>query len=164
MIRNKIAESGLVTLDLIDFYDTSPRKSIDLTNWLEDGLIIKENSFKDRLRSIDHGSFKGVCVNIFCSTDVIIPTWAYMLIQAEIQSFAKEVFFGNRDALELYLFQKKIHSVNFSKYKKKRVFVKSCKNKHLPVGAFSIISTMLIPHVKSLFYGEPCSNVPLIKN
>ena len=163
MIKNNISESGLVTLDLIDFCEKSPRKSTDLVDWLESGLIIKEKSFKSKLESLDQNSFKGVCVNIFCSSDVIVPTWAYMLIQAKIQSIAKEVFFGDQAAFELYLFQKKINSTNFSEYKDKRVFVKSCKNKELPVGAFSIISTVLIPHVKSLFYGEPCSNVPLIK-
>ena len=109
MIKNKISESGLVTLDLIDFYEKSPRKSIDLVDWLESGLIIKEKSFKSKLRSMDSDSFKDVCVNIFCSSDVIIPTWAYMLIQAKIQAIAKEVFFGDRAAFELYLFQKKIN-------------------------------------------------------
>ena len=85
-------------------------------------------------------------------------------IQSKIQNAAADVFFGKPDAFELYLFQKKLQLINFEKYKNKRVFIKSCKNKNLPIGAFSIICKKLIPHVKSLFYGEPCSSVPLIKN
>lgn len=164
MIRNKIKESGVISLDLLSFCDTAPRRSIDLVNWLENGLIIMEGPFKKRLGEIDTGLFKNACVNIFCSSDAIIPTWAYMLIQAKIQPLARDVFFGNSAEFELYLFQKKIQSIDFSEYKNKRVFIKSCKNKQLPVGAFSIVTSMLIPHVKSLFYGEPCSSVPLIKN
>ena len=107
MIRNKISESGLVTLDLIDFCEKSPRKSIDLVDWLESGLIIKEKSFKSKLESLDQNSFKGVCVNIFCSSDVIVPTWAYMLIQAKIQSIAKEVFFWGPGRLRIIPFSEK---------------------------------------------------------
>lgn len=164
MIRNKITESGVLTLDLMDFFDASPRYSIDLADWLENGLIIKEAPFKNRLSSFDLAPLKGACISIFCSTNAIIPTWAYLLLQAKIHNVAKDVFFGDHSSFELYLFQKKVNRLDLNKYKNKRVFIKSCQNKQLPVGAFSIVSGLLIPQVKSLFYGEPCSSVPLIKN
>ena len=164
MIRNKVEESGVITLDLINFCNQGSRKSIDLVDWLEDGLIVKEASFKKRLQLLDLNGFKGMFVNIFCSSGAIIPTWAYLLLQTKIQTIAKDVFFGDETSFELYLFQKNIESLNVEKYKNKIVFIKSCKNKLLPVAAFSIISGILLPHVKSLFYGEPCSSIPLIKN
>jgi len=164
MIKNRVKESGVITLDLISFCNTNPRKTIDLVDWLESGLIIKERSFKNRLNSMNIDSFNGALVNIFCSSDAIIPTWAYLLIQAKIQGVAKDVFFGNSSSFELCLFQKNIRSLNIEEYKNKIVFIKSCQNKLLPVAAFSIVSGLLLPHVKSLFYGEPCSSVPLIKN
>ena len=164
MIRNRVTESGVVALDLIDFCDISPRKSIDLVEWLKDGLIIKEKEFREQLKSLDVNIFKGFAVNVFCSSSAIIPTWAYMLIQAKLENIASDIFFGDSSSFELYLFQKKIQFINVEEYKNKRVFIKACKNKNLPIGAFSIICKKLIPHVKSLFYGEPCSSVPLIKN
>ena len=164
MIRNRVKESGVITIDLMDFCNNESKKSIDLIHWLENGLIIKEASFKNRLKSIDINIFKGALVNVFCSSDAIIPTWAYLLLQTKIQTVAKDVFFGNSSEFELYLFQKNIQSLKLGSYKNKIVFIKSCQNKLLPIAAFSIISGMLLPHVKSLFYGEPCSSVPLIKN
>tara|TARA_B100001250_G_scaffold411488_1_gene440266 strand:+ start:2222 stop:2716 length:495 start_codon:yes stop_codon:yes gene_type:complete len=164
MIKNRVKESGVITLDLMSFCNTGPRKTIDLVDWLESGLIIKESSFKSRLKSMNIDSFSGALVNIFCSSDAIIPTWAYLLLQTKIQGVAKDVFFGNDPSFELYLFQKNIKSLNIEKYKNKIVFIKSCQNKLLPIAAFSIISGLLLPQVKSLFYGEPCSSVPLIKN
>ena len=148
----------------MDFCNNEGKKSIDLVHWLENGLIIKEASFKNQLKSIDINIFKGALVNIFCSSGAIIPTWAYLLLQTKIQTVAKDVFFGNNSEFELYLFQKNIQSLKLGAYKNKIVFIKSCQNKLLPIGAFSIISGVLLPHVKSLFYGEPCSSVPLIKN
>ena len=164
MIRNKVSESGVLTIDLTDFCNTGPRKSIDLVSWLKNDFIIKEKDFRVQLGLLEVNDFKDCFVNVFCSSNAIIPTWAYMLIQSKIQSVAADVFFGKPDSFELYLFQKKLQLINFEKYKNKRVFIKSCKNKNLPIGAFSIICKKLIPHVKSLFYGEPCSSVPLIKN
>ena len=153
MIRNKVTESGVLTIDLTDFCNTGPRKSIDLVSWLKNDFIIKEKDFRVQLGLLEVNDFKDCFVNVFCSSSAIIPTWAYMLIQSKIQNVAADVFFG-----------KKLQLINFEKYKNKRVFIKSCKNKNLPIGAFSIICKKLIPHVKSLFYGEPCSSVPLIKN
>jgi len=164
MIRNKVQESGVVTIDLINFCNSEKRKSVDLKDWLDDGFVIKEASFKKRLKSMDLNLFKDTIVNIFCSSDAIIPTWAYLLLQAKIHTITKDVFFGDNSECELYIFQKNIQSLKLEAYKNKTVFIKSCQNKLLPVAAFSIISRALLPHVKGLFYGEPCSSVPLIKN
>ena len=163
-IKNKIASAGLVTIDLLDFLSKRKRVGIDLKGWLVDGLIIKELDFKKKLKKLNTNEFKGCDVFIYCSKDVIIPTWAFLLIQAKLNRVANFVFFGSERNLNLILFERSIQNINTSLYKNKRVFIKGCGDKSLPIGSFSIICQKLMPIVKSLFYGEACSNVPLIKN
>ena len=164
-IRNKISEAGLITIDLLDFMPKEKKSSIDLKDWLTDGLIIKEVDFKKKLNTFDFSSFEGANVHIYCSEDVIIPIWAFLLLQAKLDSIAKYVFFGDEKQLNLILFKKCVNkNFNALHFKGKRVFIKGCGDPSLPLGAFSIVSDKLIPVVKSLFYGEACSNVPLIKN
>ena len=163
-IRNKIAEAGLITVDLLDFLSNKKQVGVDLRDWLVDDLIIKEINFKERLKKLNIDGFKNCNVFIYCSKDVIIPTWAFLLIQAKINTVASFVFFGNEQSLNLILFEKSIQEIDTSKYINKRVFIKGCGDRRLPIGSFSIICQKLMPIVKSLFYGEACSNVPLIKN
>ena len=163
-IKNKIAEAGLITIDLLDFMPKSNPKPLDLKDWLFKGLIVKESHFKKKLDDFNPSTFKDHYVYIHCSKNVIIPTWAFLLLQIKLSPFAKYVFFGNRRELSLILFKKNLEKTNLNIYKNKRVFLKGCGDPHLPIGAFSLISDNLIPIVKSLFYGEACSNVPLIKN
>lgn len=164
-IRNKVSEAGLITINLLDYIPKEEKRGIDLKDWLVNGLIIREVDFKKKLSSFDFSSFENTNVYIYCSKDVIIPVWAFLLLQMRLKSFAKYVFFGNEKELNLILFKRFIDAkLDFSLYKNKRVFIKGCGDPSLPLGAFSIISDKLIPIVKSLFYGEACSNVPLIKN
>ena len=154
MIRNKVTESGVLTIDLTDFCNTGPRKSIDLVSWLKNDFIIKEKDFRVQLGLLEVNDFKDCFVNVFCSSNAIIP----MGLHANSVKNTKRrcrCFFGKPDAFELYLFQKKLQLINFEKYKNKRVFIKSCKNKNLPIGAFSIICKKLIPHVKVYFTESP---------
>jgi len=164
-IRNKVSEAGLITIDLLDYMPKEKKRSIDLKDWLVDGLIIKELEFKKKLTCFDFSSFKNANVYIYCSKEVIIPVWAFLLLQTKLKSVAKYVFFGHEKELNLLLFEKCVNDrLNVTSYKGKRVFIKGCGDPSLPLGAFSIITQKLIPIVKSLFYGEACSNVPLIKN
>ena len=163
-IKNRIADAGLITIDLLDFMPKSNPRPIDLKDWLFKDLIIKESHFKKRLDDFDPSVFKNNYVYIHCSKSVIIPTWAFLLLQIKLSPFVKNVFFGSRKECFLILFKKNLEKTNLNIYKNKRVFLKGCGDPSLPIGAFSLISDELIPIVKSLFYGEACSNVPLIKN
>ena len=164
-IRNRISEAGLVTIDLLDYMPKEKKRGIDLKDWLVDGLIIKEVDFKKKMSRFDFSHFKNTNVYIYCSKDVIIPVWAFLLLQAKLKSIAKYVFFGNEKELNLVLYKNCLEeNLPTSSFKNKRVFIKGCGDPSLPLGAFSMISHKLIPIVKSLFYGEACSNVPLIKN
>jgi len=163
-IQNKVSEAGLITIDLLNYVPQGERRGIDLKDWLIDGLIIKEVEFKKKLDEFNFSSFKSCYVYIYCSEDVVIPVWAFLLLQTKLNPVAKYVFFGEEKELNLILFTNLIDKLKPSTYKGRRVFIKGCGDPSLPIGAFSIISQKLIPEVKSLFYGEACSNVPLIKN
>ena len=164
-IRNKISEAGLITIDLLDYIPSEKSVGIDLKNWLIDGLIIKEVDFKKKLEELSLSKFNNKNVYVYCSKDVIIPVWAFLLLQTKLKNVANYVFFGNKEGLCLLLFEKNLNKMlTISSLKEKRVFIKGCGDSSLPLGAFSIICHKLMPVVKSLFYGEACSNVPLIKN
>ena len=165
LIRNKVSEAGLITVNLLDYIPKEKKVGIDLKDWLIDGLIIKELDFKKKLNHFDFSVFENTNTYIYCSKDVIIPVWAFLLLQTKLNPVSKYVFFGNEEEFNLILFKKCFdENFNLLAFKNKRVFIKGCGDPSLPIGAFSIISDKLMPIVKSLFYGEACSNVPLIKN
>tara|TARA_B100001250_G_scaffold326922_1_gene291028 strand:- start:5568 stop:6074 length:507 start_codon:yes stop_codon:yes gene_type:complete len=163
-IINKVDSAGLITLDLQDFIMPGGRIGLDLVGWLDDGLIVKEVSFKKRLVEFDWQELAGSFVAVFCSKDVIIPPWAYLLVQTKLRGIARQVFFSDIHTMNLLLFQQKLNTLNIKQYENKRVFLKVCVGNKIPLGAFALFAEKLFPHVKSLFYGEPCSSIPLIKN
>ena len=161
---NKVDKAGLITLDLNDFIVPGKRVGLDLVDWLDDGLIIKEASFKKKLDEFNWESMENSFVAVFCSKNVIIPIWAYLLIQTKLHGIARQVFFSDIHTMNLLLFQQKLNTLNIKHYENKRVFLKVCSGNKIPIGAFALVSNKLVGSVKSLFYGEPCSSVPLIKN
>lgn len=163
-IVNKVDAAGLITVDMVDLLVVGPRKKIDLADFLEEGLIIREASFKKQLEDYNWQAYLNCYVAIGCSKDVIIPPWSYPLIQMKLRNIAMQVFFTDLETMEIVLFQKKLNTLSFKKYINKRVFLKVCNNENVPLGCLSLCIDAFAPHVKSLFYGEPCSSIPLIKN
>ncbi len=164
-IRNKISESGIININILDFMPKNEAKGIDLKDWLVDDLIIREHDFKEKLKCFNFESFRGANVFIYCSVDVIVPVWAYLLLQVKLNKLAEFIFFGTKNEMNLSLFQQSVESrLKTSEFKNKRVFINGCGDPSLQLGFYSIVSQKLTPIVKSLFYGEACSNVPLIKN
>tara|TARA_B100000700_G_scaffold282304_1_gene333733 strand:- start:136 stop:639 length:504 start_codon:yes stop_codon:yes gene_type:complete len=163
-IINRVDQAGLLTLDLSSLALPGKRISIDMVDWLDENMIIREHSFKKRLSSFNWDRMRGCFVAIYSSKDIIVPPWAYLLIQTKLHNIAKQVFFSDLDTMNTLLFRQGLENMDISIYKNKRVFLKICSNKALPLCAISLCAHMLMPHVKSLFYGEPCSGVPLIKN
>ena len=163
-IVNKVEAAGLVTFDMADLVVAGPRKKIDLAEWLDEGLIIREASFKKRLNEYNWQAYSNCYVAVDCSKDAVIPPWSFPLIQMKLRNIAKQVFFTNLETMEIVLFQQKLNTFNFKQYIKKRVFLKVCNSENMPLGCLSLCIDAFAPHVKSLFYGEPCSSIPLIKN
>lgn len=162
-IENKVALSGLLTINLEDLIDESPNVLIDIKDQLYMGLMLKEKEFREFIKTHDWPQYKGANVAITCSADAIIPTWAYMLVANKLSGVAKNVIYGNMDILQQALFNEKLKSMDLSIYKDQRVVVKGCSDKPVPTGAYVAITALLTPLVKTLMFGEPCSTVPIYK-
>lgn len=163
-IKNKIAESGLVNFDISSLKPKGKRIGIDLKDYLFQGLVLREKEFRAEIENLDIESFKEAYVYIYCSSDAIIPLWAYFLITAKITSFSKKIVFGNAEDLEVLLMHNAIQTYDFSNLQAKKVLVKGCSDEKIPENAYIELVEQLKPIVKSLMFGEACSNVPIFKN
>lgn len=160
---NKVAESGLISLDLEVFYPKGEIKTFDLKGYLFMELILKEKDFRAALQTTDWSVYQNTYVAIICSVDAIIPMWAYMLVASYLQPFAKDVVFGDEQKLINTIFLKNLAQFDATAYEDKRVVVKGCGDVAIPETAYVEITNKLRPFVKSIMYGEPCSTVPIYK-
>ncbi len=160
---NKVAESGLVTLDLEAYYPKEETAVFDLKNYLFMELILKEKDYREALKNIDWSIYQNKNVAITCSADAVIPMWAFMLAATYLQPVAKEVIFGDEDFLHRTLFLKNLSKINAGEFADKRVVIKGCGDKNISESAYVEITKLLTPVVKSIMYGEPCSTVPIYK-
>jgi hypothetical protein len=162
-IINKVAQSGLITFNLEHYYTQGARKTLDIKDALFMGLILKEKDFRDWVKNHDWNEYKDCCVAVTCSADAIVPTWAYMLIAAKLSGVAHFFVFGSAETLETALYVQALAQVDIEAYRDKRVVIKGCGDLPVPESAYVEISRILLPVVKSLMYGEPCSTVPVFK-
>lgn len=162
-IVNRVANSGLITLDLEEYFDKRERVLYDIKDNLYQGLILKEKDFREFLKNLDGSVFINKNVAITCSVDAIVPTWAYMLLASKIEPMANLVVFGDLSDLEQSLFQQALSKLDLTVYKDARVVVKGCGNYPVPLFAYVEITRLLRPHAASIMYGEPCSTVPIYK-
>ena len=162
-IVNRVAVSGIVSLDLEELYHPGERVLYDLKDNLWQGMILKEKDFRDFLKTHDWSQYTGKNVAVTCSEDAIVPTWAYMLLAVQLEPFANTIVFGDLNALEEKLFNDAIGEIDISEFTGKRVVVKGCSKVSVPISAYVEISRLLKPVVQSLMFGEPCSTVPIYK-
>ncbi|GAB3324076.1 DUF2480 family protein [Larkinella ripae] len=163
LIVNRVAKSGLVSLDLEDYYHPGERLVYDLKDNLFMGLILKEKDFREFLKSHDWSQYAGKNVAVICSEDAIVPTWAYMLLTIHLEPHASTVVFGSLPDLEEKLYFDAIARINIEDFRDSRVVVKGCSNVPVPTAAYVEITRRLRPVVQSILFGEPCSTVPLYK-
>lgn len=163
LIINKVAQSGLKTLDLEDFYPKEEVVVFDLKDHLFMELILKEKEYREALKKTDWSIYQNKNVAITCSADAIIPLWAYMLAVSYIQPYAADIIFGNKTGAFNSLFLKNLQKINIKEYEDARVVVKGCGDKKIPETAYVEIAKVLRPVVKSIMYGEACSTVPIFK-
>lgn len=162
-IINRVADSPLVTIDLEDFYVKGERAVIDLKENLENGFLLREKSFREFVRNQNWEIYRDKLVAVFCSEDVIIPKWAYMLVATRLAGIARKIFFGATADMERSLFSGQLEKIDPEKFRDKKVVIKGCGKIDVPESAFLDISFKLAPYVSSLMYGEPCSTVPVFK-
>ncbi len=162
-IKNKVAESGLITIDLEEFYLDGERVLLDIKPLLFQELILKEKDFREFLKQEDWNKYKDKFVAVTCSNDAIVPTWAFMLLSLALEPFAKKIVFGNLEMLENTLYDEALNKMDLSQYKDSRIVIKGCSGKPVPTNVYVKLCAALRPFAKSMMYGEPCSTVPLYK-
>lgn len=162
-IVNKVANSGLITLDLAEYYPEGNRKVIDLKDQLWQEIALKEKDFREWIKENDWLVYTNCHVAVYCSADAIIPTWAYMLVSSALQGIASTVVFGDASQLEAELWRVSLNKIDPSEFQDGRVIIKGCSDREVTPHAFMLLTSMLKPQVKSLMFGEPCSTVPVYK-
>lgn len=162
-IINKVAESGLITLDPATYYPVGETAFFDLKDFLFMGMILKEKEFREKLKTHDWEPYRDKHVGVYCSADAIIPVWAWMLVATYLQPIAKDLVMGNEQELRRQLFLKNIAAIDVQQFAGQRVVIKGCGD--TPIGDFVYmeLTRLLLPVVKSIMYGEPCSTVPVYK-
>lgn len=162
-IRNRVAESKLETFNLEEFYPEGDRVLFDIKDWLDQGFILKEKDFRAMASVHNWEQYKGAYVALHCSSDAIVPTWAYMLLTTKLSPYCKKVVLGSLDTLETLIYQEVIQELDLSVYSDKPVIIKGCSKKAVPENAYLFITAKLQNIAKSVMYGEACSSVPLYK-
>ena len=162
-IVNKVSESGLITLDLEQYYPREEVVLFDLKDYLFMGLILKEKDFREALKNLDWEGYRNKYVGVTCSADAIIPPWAYMLAASYLQPVAKDVIMGDEKEVHKTIFLQNIQGIDVNEFTGQRVVVKGCGE--TPIGEFAYmeITKRLRPVAKTIMYGEPCSTVPIFK-
>ena len=162
-IINRVAQSQLKTIDLEDYYPVGERVYLDIKDWLYEGFVLREKDFRASIAEHDWKQYQDKFIAVDCSTDAIIPGWAYMLISTKLHPYAKRVVQGSLETLETSLYQSIIEDLDVSAYEDRPVIIKGCSNKPVPQNAYLFITSKLLPVAKSVMYGEACSSVPLYK-
>nr|WP_067060613.1 DUF2480 family protein [Mucilaginibacter sp. L294] len=162
-IINKVAQSGLVTLDPAQFYAPGERVVYDIKDNLFHGLMLREKDFREFVKTHDWAQYQDKNVAVTCTADAVVPAWAYMLLANRLAPYARQVVFGDADVLETVLFVKEVAALDVEQYRDQRVVIKGCGDIPVPVSAYVELTQKLTPVAKSLMFGEPCSTVPIYK-
>ncbi|MFD1161585.1 DUF2480 family protein [Hwangdonia seohaensis] len=162
-IINRVANSKLITVNLEDYYPDGKRVLFDIKDWLFEGFVLREKDFRQKASEHDWSQYQGSYVALTCSTDAIVPAWAFMLLSVHLEPFAKKTIIGNLENLETSIYQDVLKSLDVSEYADKPIIIKGCSKKPVPQNAYIMLATKLKPVAKSIMYGEACSSVPLFK-
>jgi len=162
-IINRVANSKLKVIDLEDYYPKGKRILFDIKDWLLEGLVLREKEFRASVTEHDWSQYKDCYVALQCSTDAIVPDWAYMLISIQLQDYSKLTVIGSLEDLESIVYTSIISELDLSIYKDAPVIIKGCSHKPVPSNASVLLAQKLKPIAKSIMFGEACSSVPLFK-
>jgi hypothetical protein len=162
-LTNKVAQSGIITLNLEDYYPKNVL-SFDLKQFLFMELILKEKDYREALKNFNFEPYQNQIATIHCTADAIIPIWAYMLAAAYLQPIASSVSYGNPTQAAQQVLVSNIQAINTNQFAQQRIVVKGCGEIDIEPQAYIAITAHLQPHAKSIMYGEPCSTVPIYKN
>ncbi len=162
-IINKVAQSGIVTLDLEDLIPERQESIIDIVDQLFQGLILREKDFRAWIKVHNWSAYKNRNVAVYCSSDAVIPTWAYMLIASALRPHTNHVFFSPPEGLPALIAERALASIRQEDYRDKRVVIKGCGHRAISNHAYMLLTNKLVETAKTVMYGEPCSTVPVYK-
>ena len=160
-IVNRVAQSALVTLDLATVLDAPPVVAFDLAPHLHRGLVLRERDFRAALAALDLDAYAGRDVAVFCSTDALVPTWAYLLVAARLGPVASRVVAGTPADVERARWADALAAHDWTAYAGAPVVVKGCGTDRVPLDAFVQATRHLQAVAAKVLYGEPCSSVPI---
>ncbi len=160
---NKVANSRLITLKLEEYWPDVSFASLDLKDYLFMELMLKEKDFREHIKGHDFSQYQDKTLLVFCSSDAIIPAWAFMLVAAAAAPFSADVFLGTEEEYLRQHFRQTIAGLDLEAFTDQRVVIKGCGEKQVPASAYLDVTARLRPVVKSIMYGEPCSTVPVFK-
>jgi hypothetical protein len=162
-IINRVANSKLITINLEDYYPQGNRVLFDIKDWLFEGFVLREKDFRNQVSEFNWSQYQNSYIALTCSTDAIIPGWAYMLLSIQLQPYAKKTVIGSLENLETAIYQDVISNLDVEEFKDKPIIIKGCSKKPVPQNAYIMLANKLQPFAKSIMYGEACSSVPLFK-
>lgn len=160
---NRVANSGLITINLEEYYPSHDMITFDIKPYLFKELILKEKDFRTGMKEVDWSQYQDKILLITCTADAIIPIWAYMLIATHATPYAHHVFQGNKEEYLKKHYAEVLQKEDYTQYAEKRIVIKGCSDKPVPASAYAEVSYYLQPHAQSIMYGEPCSTVPIFK-
>ena len=162
-IINRVANSKLITINLEDYYPQGKRIIFDIKDWLFEGFVLREKDFRDQAKQFDWAQFQDQYVALTCSSDAIIPAWAFILLSIHLEPFAKKTVIGTLELLETSIYQEVLNTLDISEFSNKPIIIKGCSKKPVPQNAYIMLANKLKPIAHSIMYGEACSSVPLYK-
>lgn len=163
IIVNKVAESGVITIDLEDFYPQQEIIGIDIKDWLFMEMLLKEKPFRESLKNNDWSVYQNQSVAIYCSTDAIIPRWAYMLLATYLTPVAANIYIGTPAQMAMQLTENQVNQLDLTPFQDKRIILKGCGKKDVSAAVYFAMTRRLLPVAQSVMYGEACSSVPVYK-
>ena len=163
-IVNRVANSPLISLDLTDYAPTNQIAVLDVKDFLFQGIVLKEKEFRVSLKEFDFSIYTNKTVALNCSSDAIVPMWAFMLVTSYLNSVNAEIHFGIKEDVFQQIFTNNINAIDVSEFVSKKVIVKGCGQIPLTEALYIAITKKLQDTVSSLMFGEACSAVPVLKN
>ena len=160
-IRNRVAESEIEVFNLESLWNQEEVIELDIAPFLVEGLILREKSYRESLKTLDLSPFREKHVAVFCSTDAIIPTWAFMLLGSKLDGIARSVTFGGKEKALDAFFTRVLDQFDWDRYQDKIVVIKGCGSGHVTNQAYLMATMKLQQVARKIMYGEPCSSVPI---
>lgn len=162
-IVNKVAQSSLKVFDLEDYFPDDHVVDLDISQWLLEGFILKESDFRDQLKNTDFSIYQDKYVALYCSTDAVLPAWAFTLVTVHLAPFALKIIHGSKQAVIIEWYQDILNKLDYTDYYQKPVILKGCSKKPVPNEVYTLAIQKLMQVSKSVMFGEACSAVPLYK-